>query len=91
MQHIPNQSLFRSFSANDWNQVEHQFLTQFFKIFNIFSLSTFSSNAEKMRKSESFYIILLLLSLDGMLMRIGFIILFPFIQKCFSFTIRVVS
>ena len=54
MQNLPNQSLFRDFSANDWNQLEHQFLAQLFKIFSFLSLSTVSSNAEKMRKIEKF-------------------------------------
>jgi len=49
MQNLPNQSLFRGFSANDWNQLEHPFLTQLFKIFSFLSLSTVSSNAEKIQ------------------------------------------
>ena len=91
MQNLPNQSLFRSFSTNDWNRLEQQFLSQIFKIFSFLSLSTFYSNAEKMRKIESFYPILSLLSLGKPSLSIGFSILFPIIQKCSNFTIQVVS
>ncbi len=79
MQNLPNQSLFRGFSASDWNQLEQRFLTQLFKIFSFLSLSNVSSNAEKMRKIESFYPILSHLSLGKPILSIGFIILFPFI------------
>jgi hypothetical protein len=91
MQNLPNQSLFRGFSASDWNRPEQRFLTQLFKIFSFPSLSTFYSNAEKMRKIESFHAILPLLSLGKSILSIGLRILFPIIQKCSSFIIQVVS
>lgn len=91
MQNLLNQPLFRGFSANDWNQLEQRSLTQFFKIFSFLSLSTFLSNAEKMRKIESFYAILSLFSLGKSILSNGFTILFPIIQKCSRFTIQVVS
>lgn len=91
MQNLPNQSLFRGFSANDWNQLEHPFLTQLFKIFSFLSLSTVSSNAEKMRKIESFRTLLPLFSLGKTILSIGFNIRFPFIQKCSSLIIQVIS
>jgi hypothetical protein len=89
MQNLPNQSLFRGFSANDWNQLEQLFQTQLFRIFNLLSLSTVFSNAEKMRKIESFYAILPHLSLEKTILSIGFILRFPFIQNCFTVTILV--
>lgn len=91
MQNLPNQSFFRGFSANDWNQLEHQFLAQLFKIFSFISLSTVSSNAEKMRKIESFHATLQLFSLGKPILSIGFNIRFPFIQKCSSLIIQVIS
>ncbi|MBM3196239.1 MAG: hypothetical protein FJZ62_05785 [Chlamydiae bacterium] len=91
MQNLPNQSFFRGFSASAWNQLEQLFQTQLFKIFNFLSLSIVSSNAEKMRKIKSFYAILPLLSLGKTILSIGFNIRFPFIQKCSSLIIQVVS
>jgi hypothetical protein len=44
--------VFRTFSANDWNQPEQQFLAKLFKIFSFLALSIFSLNAEKMRKTD---------------------------------------
>jgi hypothetical protein len=72
MQNLPNQSLFRSFSANDWNQLEQRFLSHLFKIFSFLSLSTFYSNAEKMRKIESFRTITPLFSLGKTILSNGF-------------------
>lgn len=86
MQKLPNQSLLRIFSASDWNQLEQQFLSQLFKLFSFLALSTVSSNAEKMRKIESFHAILPLLSLGKTILSIGFTILFPIIPKCFNVT-----
>jgi len=91
MQHLQNQSFFRSFSASDWNQLEQLFQIQLFRIFNLLSLSTFYSNAEKMRKIESFYAVLPQLSSGKTILSIGFNIRFPFIQKCSSLIIQVVS
>jgi hypothetical protein len=90
MQNFPNQSLFRGFSASDWNQLEQPFQTQLFKIFSFLPLSTFYSNAEKMRKIESFHAILPLFPLGKTILSIGLTIRFPYIQKCSSFIFQVV-
>lgn len=84
MQNNPNQSIFRIFSANHWNQSE----TIVFNFHSLLSFLTFEksltffSNAEKMRKlacneiknrkQESFRTI----------WSIGFIIRFSFIHYC---------
>ena len=55
MQNPPKHSIFRIFSANDWNQSEiysFQFHLFFFNL-TFKNASTFFSNAEKLRKTAS--------------------------------------
>ena len=44
--------ILRTFSANDWKQPESFPLQSFFNIQSSHQLQTFSSNAEKLRKSN---------------------------------------
>jgi hypothetical protein len=53
MQTIHNQRIFRIFSASDWNQPESINLLAQSPIRNGITASTFSSNAEKLRKNAS--------------------------------------
>jgi hypothetical protein len=51
MKIISNHSIFRNFSANDWNHPEPKNLLAQTLVCYGSKASTFSSNAEKMRKS----------------------------------------
>jgi hypothetical protein len=53
MQNIVPVRIFRTFSANDWNRPESNFFSATFSDLSFKTASTFSSNAEKLRKFES--------------------------------------
>jgi hypothetical protein len=86
MKNHPNHSLFRIFSANDWNQSE------------LISLNAHSSftdpnskmtpinflNAEILRKFESLVIKNITLELSRTIWSNGLIILFPIIPQCYN-------
>ena len=84
MQSLPNQRLFRSFSANDWNQTEINPPSLSF-VFISLILSTFSSNAENLRKIESFDTKNQSLESFRTSWSNGLQILFPIILDCLNF------
>lgn len=87
MQNIPSTLIFRIFSANDWNQLElFHFYIQSSFIPSV--ASTFSSNAEKVRKIASSLITEYALEYLRINWSIGFRILFSFIpESSKSFTL----
>jgi len=82
MQNNPNQSIFRIFSANHWNQSEtivFQSLSSF-PLPNLEKTLTFFLNAEKMRKLACNDINNIRLELFRAIWSIGFTIRFSFIH-----------
>jgi hypothetical protein len=88
MQNPPIQPIFRIFSASDWNQPETSqslaFINSIFK-----NASTFSLNAEKMRKIASNDIKNSSLEHSRINWSIGLRILFSFIHECFNLSTSV--
>jgi hypothetical protein len=81
-------SIFRIFSANEWNQSEQIVLSN--QVPSIVSiLPILFSNAEKLRKIASIQTHINLPELFRIRRSIGLQILFSFIQKCFNVTILV--
>lgn len=88
MQNIPSRLVFRSFSANDWNQSEQIILSCQIPIVAS-NLPILFSNAEKLRKIDLFNDIKCVKEPSRIIKSIGLKILFPIIQKCFNFTVLV--
>ncbi len=81
-------SIFRIFSANEWNQSEQIVLSN--QVPSIVSiLPILFSNAEKLRKIASIQTHINLPELFRTHQSIGLRILFPIIQKCFNVTVLV--
>ncbi len=81
---IPKKSpIFRIFSANDWNQSESKAF-QFHPFLFHIKPSTFSSNAEKLRKFPYPRVNIMILEPSKTVWSNGFTILFPFIREYFT-------
>ncbi len=80
MQSLPNQLLFRTFSANDWNQLSLFILSPPFGL-DLINPQTNFSNAEKLRKIVNYHPQKQSLELMKSNWSIGFTILFPLILE----------
>lgn len=84
MQSLQKSSIFRIFSANDWNRLEHIIRSNQILLI-ISNWPILFSNAEKLRKIHIFNNRNISSEATRINWSIGFTILFPIIQKCFSF------
>lgn len=91
MHSLPNQSIFRIFSANDWNQSElsHSKILPSFKNLNPQNPHTIFSNAENLRKIESLDTENNSLESSRTMWSNGLTIPFPIIRGCFNLSTSV--
>jgi hypothetical protein len=91
MQLHNNSLIFRTFSAIHWNQSEIKIQQSHLLLIDLISkkTSTFSSNAEKLRKIALQYVQNISLELSRTTWSNGLTILFPIIPPCFNISISV--